>query len=192
MCCLVAPLDARAQPEPTPPTRGDIDTVAGGYGFGTATNVTQYPYGLAVASGSLLVAGRSDSGPGVVHRVDLGSGTEEVVAGGFKFPAGTPVDGHKATEVPVAPRGVGVDGSGNVYFVDGMGACAVDRVTPDGAISRIAMLPSCGTGQKNGLVVDAAGNAFVAASTAVIKVTPDGTVTPIAGAGTKSPYGNNA
>jgi len=116
---------------------------------------------------------------------------------------------HKLPGV-CAPEGVAVDGSGNAYVADGY--CRIRRISPDGDITTVAgdERPSCcsfaftcgysgdngpatsaGLGWPYGVAVDPIGNLYIADtySHRIRKVSPDGTITTIAGGSGPSPYG---
>ena len=99
------------------------------------------------------------------------------------------------------PRGVGVDGAGNVYVSD-TGTLRIRKVTPSGQLSTLAgsgvacSIPTttCGDGangalatfnQPAGMAVDGAGNIYVADQNdnKVRRITPAGAVSTVAGSG---------
>ena len=111
-------------------------------------------------------------------------------------------DGPTATAANLSnPRGVAVDGAGNVYIGD-QGDNKIRKVTPGGAISTIAgngtacpdATTSCGDGptataanlrSPTGVALDGAGNVYIADSgdAKIRKVTPAGAISTIAGNG---------
>jgi len=100
---------------------GIITTVAGNGSLaysgdgGPATSASVgVPYGVAVdGSGNLYIA---DTWNNVIRRVDVGTGVITTVAGGT---AGSCGDGGAAISACLAtPRGVTVDGDGNLYIAD--------------------------------------------------------------------------
>ncbi len=91
------------------------------------------------------------------------------------------------------PSGVAVDGAGNVYVAD-LSNQEIRKITPSGVVSTLAGFPaqrgsSDGTGSAarfddpSGVVVDSAGNVYVADVTnqEIRKITPSGVVTTLAG-----------
>jgi uncharacterized protein (TIGR03437 family) len=184
--------------------QGIISTVAGNGtpGFsgdgGPATSAqlsfaVGYPSGLAVdASGNLFIA---DPGNNRIRRVTP-QGTITTVAGNGG--AGFSGDGGPATSGQLdSPGGVAVDASGNLFVV-GLSDSRIRKVTPQGTITTVAGngVPGfSGDGGQAvtarlcypwGVAVDKPGNLFVADSgnSRIRKVTPQGTITTVAGGGT--------
>ena len=158
-------------------------------GPATSSNLNN-PFGVAVdASGDIFI---SDSSNNVIEKVTP-DGTLSIVAGTGQL--GTPVPGPATSSNLFTPQGIAVDTSGNLYIADHYNQ-VIEKVTPDGTLSIVA-----GTGQRGtpvpgpatssnlhdpeGLAVDAAGNLFIADSgnQMIEKVTPDGTLSIIAGSG---------
>ena len=158
-------------------------------GPATSSNLNN-PFAVAVdASGDIFI---SDSSNNVIEKVTP-DGTLSIVAGTGQ--QGTPVPGPATSSNLFTPQGIAVDTSGNLYIVDHYNQ-VIEKVTPDGTLSIVA-----GTGQRGtpvpgpatssnlhdpeGLAVDAAGNLFIADSgnQMIEKVTPDGTLSIIAGSG---------
>ncbi|MFT4263935.1 MAG: hypothetical protein QM572_11180 [Nocardioides sp.] len=141
------------------------------------------------AGGALYIA----DGHGYIAKV-TSTGTLSVIAGTGNVEHGGPTPGPAASSA-VAPNGVALDGSGNLYVAD-LTYGFVEKVTPGGTLSLVA-----GTGSRsvdptpgvatdsvvspNGTAVDAAGNLYIAdANGYVAKVTPGGALTVVAGNGT--------
>ena len=175
---------------------GTINTIVGGGDVrdgGPAIHAQlALPHGVAVDSaGNLFIA---DAGNHRIRRVDP-SGTITTVAGSGTLGYGG--DGRPAgTAFLNNPRGVAVDSAGNLFIADA-GNHRIRRVDPSGTITTIA-----GTGEPGysggggpavqaqlagprGLVVDSAGNLFIAdtGNYRIRRVDPSGTITTIAGTG---------
>jgi len=183
---------------------GIITTVAGNgtQGFsgdgGPATSASLYwPLGVAVdVSGNLYIA---DSGSHRIRKVSP-SGTITTVAGN-----GTPAfsgDGGQARSASLyTPTGVAVDAAGNLYIGE-FGNHRARKVSADGVITTVAgggyaQLGDGGPATSASLTpsdvaVDAAGNLYIAQSTAnrVRKVSPSGIITTVAGDGFADRYLN--
>ena len=178
---------------------GTITTVAGngqpGYsgdgGPATAASLLA-PCGVAVdATGSLYIA---DELGGLIRKVTSG-GTITTVAGNGRY--GYSGDGGPATGAMLGdPGGVTVDAAGNLYIADSANS-RIRKVIPAGTITTVA-----GNGQycyggdggpataaslatPIGVAVDAAGNLYMADSgnQRIRKISPDGTITTVAGNG---------
>jgi hypothetical protein len=181
---------------------GVISVVAGngttGYsgdgGLATSAELN-YPTGVAVdSSGNLYF---SDANNNRIRKVSA-SGTISTVAGNGI--AGYSGDGGPATGAELKnPAGVALDARGNLYIAD-WNNNVVRKVTTAGTISTVA-----GTGARGfsgdggpatsaeldypyGVVVDAAGDLYIADSTnfRVRKVTAAGVISTVAGTGTNS------
>ena len=178
---------------------GVITTIAGTgeRGFtgdgGPATEARLYgPDGLAVdGAGNLYVA---DYANHRVRRIDP-EGVITTIAGTGERGFGG--DGGPATEAQLNnPRGLAVDGSGNLYVGDYYNH-RIRRIDPDGVITTIAGTGDQGFGgdggpateaQLNfptGLAVDGSGNLYVADQTnhRIRRIDPDGVITTFAGTG---------
>jgi hypothetical protein len=174
---------------------GVVSTFAGtgamGSGNGPATSATfNAPTGVAVdAAGNVYVA---DFGNKMIRKISAG-GTVSTLAGsgviGYDNGTGTAVSF-------TGPDRLAVDAAGNVYVSDFK---MVRKITPDGVVSTLAgnntdpnaySIPVDGKGSAaafevaDGISIDAAGDLFVADIGLVRKVSPDGTVTTLAGGGT--------
>ena len=166
-----------------PPTPGPATSSAIGVVTGIATD----------AAGNLYIVDRTNA---VVEKVTP-DGTLSVIAGTVGS-TGSPVPGPATSSGFNYPQSVAVDGAGNVYISD-QDNYVVEKVTPDGTLSVIAGNGNQGTptpgpatssalggnafGGTQGLAVDAAGNVYIADAGAnvVEKVTPDGTLSIVAG-----------
>lgn len=138
--------------------------------------------------------------------------TITIVAGGGNGIGG---DGVPATSVSVAVAGVAVDSGGNLYLAVDFGSIAkfISKITPDGIISTIGGSATSGPGYSGdggpatnaqfnfssadpvGMAVDSTGNLYIAdtENARVRKISPDGTITTVAGGGmlTVGPTGAN-
>ena len=171
--------------------RGIITTVAGngtqgfsGDGGPSTSAQLNSPRGLAVDSGGNLFIADVDN-----HRVRRVSpdGIIATVAGNGSV--GFSGDGGPATSSTLFPRGVAVDGVGNLFIVDS--PSRVRKVSPDGIITTVAGNgtngfsgdggPAAGALLLNpvGVAVDAAGNLFIADSGRVRKVSSNGIITSV-------------
>jgi sugar lactone lactonase YvrE len=149
-----------------------------------------YPYGVAMdGEGSIIVADYLN------HRVRklTPDGTVTTLAGsgrqGF-------ADGEGAAAQFNFPFGVAVDGEGSIIIAD-HGNHRVRKITPDGTVRTLAGSGSAGfadgagaAAQFNrpiGVAVDGEGSIIIADQNnhRVRKITPDGTVSTLAGAGSK-------
>jgi uncharacterized protein (TIGR03437 family) len=143
--------------------------------------------GLTTDSAGNLYIGDTQSY--VVRKVDT-SGIMTTIAGnGTAGVSGTNGNGSQATSVPIcSPSGVAADRAGNVYF--GSSVCGtVRKVDASGVLSTYAGGSTFdgSLGAPWGVALDNSGNLYVcddAVGTRVYKVTPDGTITTIAGNGT--------
>ena len=122
------------------------------------------------------------------RHIDTFAGTNIVGFGG---------DGGPATEAHLyGPRGLAVDGSGNLYVADDINR-RIRRIDPDGVITTIAGTGEWGFGGDGGpatkaqlsglqgLAVDGSGNLYVAdgSNQRIRRIDPDGVITTIAGTG---------
>ena len=178
---------------------GIIGTVAGNglprfFGDGGAASEAALatPAGIALDSaGNLFIADQKNqrvrkvTPAGIISTV-AGNGTEGF--SGDKGPA--------AKASLSSPTAVAVDAAGNLYIAEGGHYYdypgRVRKVTPDGNINTFAgggtgyelngvPATSARLGSPEALLLDAAGNLFLAADNVVYKVTPGGTMTAIAG-----------
>lgn len=170
---------------------GEVSTLAGNGkqgsadGKGAAASVF-FPAAItANAKGTVYVA---DTHNNLVRKISP-DGTVTTIAGRISEEAAK----HRDTVIKLdSPYGVAVDNGGNVYVAD-WEADIIKKITPAGKISAFA-----GSGEKGekdgkgaaasfylpeGLAVDQGGNVYVADcfNNMIRKITPDGTVTTLAG-----------
>ena len=179
---------------------GTISTVAGSgeRGFhgdgGPATAARLSPAsGVAVdGAGNLYIADRDNHR---IRKVDS-TGTISTVAGSGERGFGG--DGGPATAARlVSPRGVAVDGTGNLYFSDLSNNSRIRKVDSTGTISTVAGARGPGFGgdggpaveaqlrTPRGVAVDGAGNLYIAdwGNHRIRKVDSTGTISTVAGSG---------
>jgi sugar lactone lactonase YvrE len=153
------------------------------------------PAGVAPdSSGNIYVA---DDLSQTIRKISA-SGTVSTIAG--KAGSQGVVDGSGSSARLYDPQNLALDpSSGNLYVADGK-ANVIRKVTPGGSVTTFAGLPQSGgpaiagsadgTGSSasfnnpTGVAVDVAGNVYVGdtGNNTVRKITPDGTVTTLAGA----------
>jgi sugar lactone lactonase YvrE len=155
--------------------------------------------GVAVdAAGAVYIADSSNGANGSVKKVSGGVVTTLIdkVGGLFGMAADTAgnvyIAGWGMTKV--ATNGVvstvlvsnlvatspAVDTAGNVYFADDM---TVKKVTPHGVVTTLVGAGSC---NPSGVAIDAAGNLYIADDSSndrILKRSPDGVLSTVAGAG---------
>ncbi|MDO3628689.1 NHL repeat-containing protein [Mucilaginibacter sp. BT774] len=175
-------------------TAGMVSTFAG-TGIAGSSNVADSvtfnsPLGVAVdGSGNVYVADYENN---LIRKVTQAGIVRTLAGSGAKGAD----DGLDTAATFNLPEAVAVDGTGNVYVADN-GNDLIRKITPAGQVSTFAGSgqpgKSDGTGTSAsfnspfGIAVDAAGNVYVADSgnNLIRKITPDGTVTTIAGSGSK-------
>jgi uncharacterized protein (TIGR03437 family) len=153
---------------------GIISTVAGngspGYNDGPATSAgLNFPTGVAVdGAGNIFIA---DRGNNFIRKVTPAGMMSRVAGNGNQGFSG---DGGPATSAALSyPSGVAVDAAGNLFIADA-GNNLIRKVTPDGTISTVAgnrtsssggdggPATSAGISSPPGVIVDNAGNLFIA------------------------------
>ena len=174
---------------------GFVTTLAGSpEAFGGAADGTgraarfNHPAGVAVdASGNVYVA---DGDNHTIRKVTPG-GEVTTLAGSPGASGDTDGTGRAARFNQ--PAGVAVDASGNVYVTDS-GNHTIRKVTPGGVVTTVAGSPGVrGTADGTGgatrfcspcgvaVAVDASGNVYGEENHTILKVTPGGVVTTLAG-----------
>ena len=175
---------------------GLITTVAGGAnaGFGdggpAVSAQLNLPWDVVVdGAGNLFIA---DLGHNRVRKVAPSGIITTVVGNGATGFSG---DGGPASNAALnQPRGIGVDGAGNLFIADAFNF-RIRRVSSDGIITTVAGDGARGFSADGAatnihfdfaarVVADRAGNLFIADGSRVRKVSPDGIVTTVAGNGT--------
>lgn len=141
---------------------------------------------LAVDQAGNLYTDTADS-TGVQMRTP--SGVATFVAGGCGVSC---IGGTKARDTFLEVVGIAVDNTGNLFITDYSGT--LYRVPPDGTIHTVATALR----SPRGLCIDTAGNVFVSEfnqkdrnSNRVLKITPQGSITTIAGNGDPAFAGDN-
>jgi sugar lactone lactonase YvrE len=175
-------------------TAGVVTTLAGSAGNSGSVDGTNstarflQPWGLAIDSdGNLYVA---EYGNHTIRKVTP-AGVVTTIAGNPSTPGSA--DGTNTTARFNFPTAVTVDNSNNVYVADAANH-TIRKVTPAGVVTTVAGSAGIsgstdGTGSSarfnnlNGVVVDGAGNLYVAdnANHTIRKVTPAGVVTTLGG-----------
>jgi len=145
------------------------------------------PQGLVFdANGNLYVSDRA----GAIDKVSP-QGAVSLFAGNLMDGGST--DGAGANAGFFYPQDMAVDMAGNLYVIDGNGAL-IRKITPTGAVSTLAGTPFVyeskdGTGaaahftSASGITIDGDGNLYVGDITSIRKISPEGVVTTVAGAG---------
>ncbi len=177
-------------------TSGIITTVAGtgtsGFsGDGAAATLANInsPEGLAVVGTDIYI---SDTGNQRIRKVDGASGNIETVAGDGSF--NSTGDGGPATDAAISqPKGLAVDGSGNLFIATG--SSRIRKIDTSGNISTVAGTGSGSFGgdggqatdavlnQPLGVAIDSGGNLLIADSgnARVRQVNTSGVISTIAG-----------
>jgi secreted PhoX family phosphatase len=145
-----------------------------------------------------LACGSSGIAPSLTRNESTATNALTSAAGTLVVLAGVPsgigsADGTGSAARFSYPKGVAVDGSGNVYVAD-YNNDTIRKVTPAGVVTTLAGSPGVigsadGTGSAaqfnspQGVAVDGSGNVYVADSgnSTIRKVTPAGVVTTLAG-----------
>jgi sugar lactone lactonase YvrE len=155
---------------------------------GNGTSLLNLPYGVAAdGAGTAYVA---DTANDAIERVTAG-GTVTTFAGAVG--AAGSADGPAGTARFNQPRGLAIDGAGNLYVAD-TGNDTIRRISPDGSVTTLAGAAGTagsadGAGgaarfnQPSGVAVDGQGNVYVAdaGNDTIRKITGAGLVTTVAG-----------
>lgn len=137
-CTSVGLLVALLAPSPSAratATPGVIQLVAGGTGYGPASNVAQMPKDMLVADGTLYA---TDTAYNTVRAMDLATGYQRVIAGNAtpRY-SGNGGDGGPALEAQLSdPSDLAIDRDGNLYVIDSYRR--VRKVDRAGTITTVA------------------------------------------------------
>ncbi|WP_158590442.1 NHL repeat-containing protein [Noviherbaspirillum cavernae] len=187
------------QDDGVPQNTAGISLIAGSIGGPGALDATgtaarfHDPYGIAAdAAGNLYIA---DTANHIIRKVTPAGAVSTLAGTAGVFGS---ADGNGAAARFSSPRGIVVDGAGNVYVADRLNH-AIRRITPSGAVATIAGAAGSsgsadGAGSTarfngpSGIAIDALGNLYVADTdnVAIRKITPSGDVTTLAGMATES------
>lgn len=145
--------------------------------------------GVTGTGGATGAGGGSDGAPGSGGA----SGPELAILAGVPNGQGS-ADGPALAARFDGPQGIAVDGTGNVFVVDG-GNHTVRKIAADGMVTTLAGTagqagsadgpgPAARFNKPTGVAVDGAGNVFVAdtGNHTIRKITPNGVVSTLAGA----------
>jgi hypothetical protein len=164
-------------------------------GPATSSHLSEVDSVAVDTAGNVYIA---DGGPNVIEKVTP-SGTLSIFAG-IPGSSAQPTPGVATASALDDPNGVAVDSAGAVYVAD-PGANEIEKITPGGQLSVIAGNGSSGTPAYNGpatdtslnqplgMVVDPAGNVFVAdgANHTIDRLTPPAPVSTTGPAITGTP-----
>ncbi|MEB3220568.1 MAG: hypothetical protein VKS61_00680 [Candidatus Sericytochromatia bacterium] len=180
------------------PLAGLVSTLAGSGAYGSANGPgaeAQFniPTSVAVdASGNVYVTEAPPTGQSQSIRKISAQGIVSTLAGSDQmgFADGSGVEARFSW-----PKNLAVDTSGNVYVAD-YGNHRIRKITPQGVVTTLAGSGQMGFAEgpgpeaqfsfPSGVAVDASGNVYVADrdNHRILKVTPQGVVTTLAGSGT--------
>ncbi len=185
---------------------GTISTIAGldtagfsGDGAAATSAELSTPVGIAVdSSGNLYIA---DTGNNRIRKIGTDGNINTIAGDGTAGSAGD--NGPAAYARLKAPRGVTLDGAGNLYIADADNN-RIRKVTTDGTITTVAGSAASGFAGDGGpanaavlngprsVAVDTAGNLYISDyyNSRVRKVAANGTIFTIAGNGLFAYYGD--
>lgn len=171
---------------------GMVTTLAGRAGVkgaenGQGTEASFYlPGGVAVDGAGIVYV--ADDGNNLIRKITP-QGLVTTLAGSGEMGC---ADGAGTAATFASPRGIAVDGAGNVYVAD-LSRNTIRKITPEGLVTTLAGSKDEGSTDDvgaaasfngpQGLAADAAGNVYVADTTngLIRKITPKGVVTTVAG-----------
>ena len=173
---------------------GDVITLAGEEGtFGSADGagcVARFkgPVGVAIDHANIVYV--ADAGNNLIRKITPDGFVRTVAGAGGLHKV---VDGRANVAKFGGAHGLAVDGVGNIYVSDSL-TQTIRKITPGGMVSTLAGKPdgfgsTDGVGSAarfnnpHGLAVDKTGNVYVAdaGNNTIRKITPDGTVSTLAG-----------
>jgi DNA-binding beta-propeller fold protein YncE len=142
------------------------------------------PWGIAVGGGGNIYV--ADSEKGTVSKIS-GAGQVMTLAGQAGYLGLT--NGVGSNAAFVIPRGIALDGAGNLYVTD---AYTIRKVTPDAVVTTLVgqkgnpgTVDGVGTNAQfswaSAVAIDAAGIIYLADRYTIRKITPAGVVTTLAG-----------
>ena len=150
------------------------------------------PDAIVVSPGGLIYV--ADTGNHTIRQITPG-GVVTTLAGSAG--ASGSADGSGSTARFYGPAGLTVDASGTLYVAD-TNNCTIRQVTADGVVTTLAgrlhgftVIDGVGTAaffaQPTAITADANGNLYVADGPVLRKITPDATVTTVAGTANQIP-----
>ena len=168
---------------------GKADTTGNADGTGADARFNQ-PWGIAIdAAGNLYVG---DTQNYLVRKITK-DGVVTTAAGSRN--ARGNLNGDKATATFVGPRGIAIDGGGNLYVTDwygppapilAQGSSFIRKIAPNGDVTTLA--GNFGTGNTaplfldlDAIVADASGNTYITYRQTIRKVSPTGAVSAFVG-----------
>ena len=195
-----------------PEAVGTLSTLAGGVGWGRATNTAQSPVGVAVLGNRVLAMDGISTGtgvpgigprgyPSVIRAIDESTGLASVFAGNGLGGNGSDPEGVPAVRSPLTSSSVVTDAGGNVYVT---GENRIRKISPSGIITTIAGTGVFGFSGDGGIATKAqlAGpmGIAIAPDGAVVfsdhrnlrvrRISPEGVISTIAGNGTHGSAGD--